>query len=571
MTAGAAARASGSGAGAGRAGTVVAYLLPVPKLSLCMIAKNEERMLPGCLESVKGLVDEIVLVDTGSTDATKEVARRHGARVYDRPWDDDFAAPRNLALAHATGDWVLQLDADERLASGSARVLRRAMKRRDVDLFMLNLHDASRLDAGEGEVLSGSARIGGTTLVPRLIRKTADLEYRGIVHESVEDWLVRHGYRLKVLDADIVHFGAVLALRQELGKRERNVRLLEKRCQDEPDSIVPRGYLAMEYWHCDRFADAIRVAEEGFALLEGQPRHRSAHLLGVARALYYGRTGDLAAMRASAERIIAREGLQSDLGFLRGWALERMALAEEGDARRARLAEAERALREVLGPRARADERIVIDGSPSWLTRVRLATVLLMEGRPAEALAEFRAARAAVPNCEEARLGEAEALVDTGDGAAAEALLASLRGERPDAWVLSAAAAALGGDLARVRTFLTGARERIRAGFLAVRRAPRLTALVRAHAPRAQESAELLEALMQRRTPPDRLHGAELEGRFLRRVAEDFLPSGRAGLLVPLLEPAAEAACPGLPARMRAILAELGAEVVEEPKAPAGV
>jgi len=548
-----------------RDGIVVAYLSRVPKLSLCMIAKNEERMLPGCLESVKGLVDEIVLVDTGSTDATKEVARRHGARVYDRPWDDDFAAPRNLALAHATGDWVLQLDADERLATGSARVLRRAMKRRDVDLFMLNLHDASRLEAGEAEVLSGAARIGGTTLVPRLIRKTTDLEYRGIVHESVEDWLVRHGYRLKVLDADIVHFGAVLALRKELGKRDRNVRLLEKRCQDEPDSIVPRGYLAMEYWHCDRFEDSIRLAEEGFALLEGQPRHRSAHLLGVARALYYGRTGDLAAMRASADRIIAREGLQSDLGFLRGWALERMALANEGEAKAALLAEAERAFREVLGPRARADERIVIDGSPSWLTRVRLATVLLMLGRPAEALAEFRTARAALPNLEEARLGEAEALVDTGDGAAAEALLESLRGERPDAWVLSAAAAALRGDLPQVRTFLTGARERIRAGYLAARRAPRLAALVRSHSARAEEAAELLEALMQRRTPPDRLHGAEIEIRFLRRVVEDFLPTGRAKLLVPLLEPATEAACPGLPARVRAILAELGAEVVEEP------
>jgi len=532
-----------------------------------MIARNEERMLPGCLESVKGVVDEVVLVDTGSTDATKEVAIRHGARVYDRPWDDDFAAPRNLALAHATGDWVLHLDADERLASGSAKALRRAVKRRDKDLFMLRLHDAARVDASEAEVLSGTARIGVPTLVPRLLRRTPDLEYRGIVHESVEDWLVRHGYRLAVLDADIVHLGAVLAVRTALGKRGRNVALLERRCREEPDSIVPFGYLAMELWQADRFDDARRVAEEGWRLLDGQPRHRSAHLLSVARALVLARAGELAARRETAERFIAREGLQSDQGFLRAWAIERMAMAEAGDARRALLEEAERAYREVIGPRARPDERVLVEGASSWLTRARLGTTLLALGRPAAALAELRAARAEVPDNEVARLGEAEALLEQGDVPGARALLGPLLGERPDAWTLAAEAARLAGDLAEARSCLRGARERVRAGFLSPHRAARLAALVRSLASRSEESAELLEALMQRRTPPDRLRGAELDVRFLRRVAEDFLPAGKAELLVPLLEPGAEAVCPGLPARMRAILAELGAEVVDEPDA----
>ena len=67
-------------------------------LSLCVIARNEEAMLSGCLESVAGVVDEIVVVDTGSTDRTIEVALAHGARVLEKPWTDDFSAARNAAL-----------------------------------------------------------------------------------------------------------------------------------------------------------------------------------------------------------------------------------------------------------------------------------------------------------------------------------------------------------------------------------------------------------------------------------------------------------------------------------------
>jgi glycosyltransferase involved in cell wall biosynthesis len=82
-------------------------------MSLCLIAKNEEAHLPACLPSVEGLLDEMIVVDTGSTDRTKEVAAQLGARVFDFPWVDSFAAARNESLRHATGDWILWLDGDE--------------------------------------------------------------------------------------------------------------------------------------------------------------------------------------------------------------------------------------------------------------------------------------------------------------------------------------------------------------------------------------------------------------------------------------------------------------------------
>jgi glycosyltransferase involved in cell wall biosynthesis len=73
-----------------------------PRVSLCLIACNEEAALPGCLESAADLVDEIVLVDTGSADRTKQVAARFGARIHEFPWIDDFAAARNESIRHAT-------------------------------------------------------------------------------------------------------------------------------------------------------------------------------------------------------------------------------------------------------------------------------------------------------------------------------------------------------------------------------------------------------------------------------------------------------------------------------------
>ena len=115
------------------------------RLSLCLIAKNEEALLPGCLESVRGHVDDIVLVDTGSTDRTMAIAREAGATVLERPWDDDFSAPRNLAARHARGEWILMLDADERLAPGAGRALERAVKRGGFDVGMVRLHNAARV------------------------------------------------------------------------------------------------------------------------------------------------------------------------------------------------------------------------------------------------------------------------------------------------------------------------------------------------------------------------------------------------------------------------------------------
>lgn len=85
------------------------------RVSLCMIVKDEEEALPGCLESVRGLVDEIIVVDTGSKDRTPEIAKKYGAKVFSFRWINDFAAARNESLRHATGDYIFWLDVDDRV------------------------------------------------------------------------------------------------------------------------------------------------------------------------------------------------------------------------------------------------------------------------------------------------------------------------------------------------------------------------------------------------------------------------------------------------------------------------
>ncbi len=99
------------------------------RLSLCMIVKNEEEMLPGCLTPLVGVVDEMIVVDTGSTDRTVAIAESFGATVVSFPWNGSFSDARNASLDAATGDWVMYLDADEHLEAEDADTLRDLLQR----------------------------------------------------------------------------------------------------------------------------------------------------------------------------------------------------------------------------------------------------------------------------------------------------------------------------------------------------------------------------------------------------------------------------------------------------------
>jgi cellulose synthase/poly-beta-1,6-N-acetylglucosamine synthase-like glycosyltransferase len=110
-----------------------------PRLSVCMIVKNEQRFLGQCLASVKDIADELIVIDTGSTDRTIEIAREHGAQVGHFEWCNDFAAARNASIAPATGDWILFLDGDEELSPAEKQTLPALLASNNTALIRLPL------------------------------------------------------------------------------------------------------------------------------------------------------------------------------------------------------------------------------------------------------------------------------------------------------------------------------------------------------------------------------------------------------------------------------------------------
>jgi tetratricopeptide (TPR) repeat protein len=436
------------------------------RISLCLIARDEEELLPGCLASVRGAVDEIVLVDTGSSDRTVELAQAAGARVFHQPWRDDFSAPRNLAAAEATGGFLLQLDADERLAPGGAKALRAAVKGARFDVGFLRLHNASRLDATPEEVLSGRARLSDPSLLPRLLRRTPDLRWTGVIHETVRDWFVARGSKGAHPDVDLIHLGGIPALRDGRRKKERNLHLLRRRVEQEPDDVTAFGYLAFELFTLGQLQEAAEVAERGFALVPAQPRSRPVRRLALVRGLLALALGEPARALESAEVARAREGEHADLSFLRGAGHELAALRSSGppEERRALLAVAAESYAEAILLRQRPSHEIVLVALGPELP-LRLGGVLAQLGRGAEALARFRAARAEGAG-EAALLGEAEAALLIGDATGALRQLEPLLGARPDGWAVAARAALALGATADARLFLAQARARLGAGFL---------------------------------------------------------------------------------------------------------
>ena len=219
-------------------------------------------------------------------------------------WEDDFAAARNASLSRARGAFVLVLDADERLAASAAQAIRAALARDDFDCGLLPLHNAARLDATPDEVIRGAARRGEPNFLPRLLRRTPDLRFEGIVHESILGWLKARGSRIRFVDAPIVHLGGVEEVRQRLHKAERNIALLEKASAAAPEDPAPLGYLAHEYFESGRRYDARAAVERGWALIErGSPKPGMSVLrLAAARARDQLERGDAEGVLATVDR-----------------------------------------------------------------------------------------------------------------------------------------------------------------------------------------------------------------------------------------------------------------------------
>lgn len=207
-------------------------------ISLCMIVKNEEAVLDRCLSSVEAAVDEIIIVDTGSTDMTVPIARAHHASIYTFPWIDDFAAARNFSFAQATMDYILWLDADDLLTEMNRDKLL-ALKQSltpSYDMIVMLYHTA--FDAAGRPIFSFPRE--------RLLRREAHLQWEGAVHETIP-------YADHRLMSDI----AIEHHKLHANDPERNLRILEKIKAEGLLTLRQQFYYARELADHQRFAEAI--------------------------------------------------------------------------------------------------------------------------------------------------------------------------------------------------------------------------------------------------------------------------------------------------------------------------
>jgi glycosyltransferase involved in cell wall biosynthesis len=239
-------------------------------ISLCMIVKNEEDQLPRCLKSVRSVVDEIVIVDTGSTDRTVEIARDFGAKVIEAEWTGDFAAARNLGLDQAQGDWILFLDADEELDLDDARKLREIARQREHDAFFLQIHN--HLGAGEQ----------GATINPilRMFQNRPEYRFEGRIHEQIASSICTKNPRFSfsLTDIKIHHYGYTREMVEKKNKMDRNIALLHQILQERPNDPFHLYNLGVEYLRRSNIPEALSLFRQSRLLVDGAPISY-AHLL----------------------------------------------------------------------------------------------------------------------------------------------------------------------------------------------------------------------------------------------------------------------------------------------------
>ncbi len=198
-------------------------------LSLIMIVKDEETMLAQCLESVQDVVDEMIIVDTGSSDKTIEIAESFGAQVYHHPWQNSFSEARNYGLPYAKGEWLLQLDADEVLEKEDLPLLKQLIQSNDVDGYSVIF-----LNTGPDNAIYRHRNV-------RLFRN-GKVRYEGIVHN-----MPKINGHVELSDLRIHHYGYNLSPKQMDKKFKRSEVLLVRQVKEDPQNTYARANLVRNY------------------------------------------------------------------------------------------------------------------------------------------------------------------------------------------------------------------------------------------------------------------------------------------------------------------------------------
>ena len=306
---------------------VAAAARPAPglRLSLCMIVRDEEEMLPRSLAAAGDAVDEIVVVDTGSRDRTVEIARSFGATVVEREWTGSFAAARNASIEAASGDWLLFLDADEVLDPADAPLLRDLTGRTWREAFYL-VETNHTGELGDGTAVTHNAL--------RLFRNRPEYRFEGRVHEQIAQNLPSGlPERIEPTRIRVDHYGYLGAVRDAKEKSRRNIELLRRQLSEAGANPFFHFNLGSELAAAGDAAGACEQFERAWALLAQDPARRerpftpSLTVRSVKALRFRGR---LTEAEARAIEGLAMFGDLTDLVFERA-----LIAAAEGDTERA--------------------------------------------------------------------------------------------------------------------------------------------------------------------------------------------------------------------------------------------
>lgn len=351
-------------------------------LSLCMIVKDEEEMLPKCLGAVADFVDELIVVDTGSTDRTVEIAKSFGATVLDHKWSGDFSEARNVGFDAATCDWKMFLDADEVLVEGEGPKLRELLGhtwREAIYLVETNY---------TGDIEHGTS-VDHNAL--RIFRNRPEYRFKDRIHEQIAYALPSIPERFETSTVRIDHYGYLGVVREERDKSRRNIELLEQQIAEGHSSPFVEFNLGSEYLAINEPAAALAHLELAWQKLEHDP-DRARYPFFPSLASRYVRT-----LRHCGRYEDVQEIGELGLKLLPGFAdivleqADALQAAGEYDAAEARYRDA---LQMGDAPTAYSGSR----GAGSFMARQALATLLIGQQRHEEAAAELRECLRERPN-----------------------------------------------------------------------------------------------------------------------------------------------------------------------------
>lgn len=231
-------------------------------ISAILIVKNEEKLLPQCLASLKGVVNQIVIVDTGSTDRTVEIARSYGATLGYFEWINDYAAARNECLKLATQPWALWIDADEELDPRGVAAIRRAVVRPQFGGYFTEIVNYTDDKAASNEFVHSAIR---------LFRNVPGVEFTERIHEQVGPSLVKLEMIWATIEGPCIkHHGYRPAEMEAKGKLDKTIALLEQVVREQPDDSFQWFNLANAHLIAKRFTEAEHGAENCIRLIVGE-------------------------------------------------------------------------------------------------------------------------------------------------------------------------------------------------------------------------------------------------------------------------------------------------------------